>query len=141
MLSNDVKSKVPALVFEHVNNTDFKVLYPTLGDEDIRYYIREVIKALDFCHSRGIMHRDVKPHNIMIDHETKKVPFVFFSPSFSTPDPLVATHRLGSRGVLPSWTRVQCPRGLALLQGARAARGLPRVRLLARHLESRLHVC
>jgi len=79
MLSNDVKSKVPALVFEHVNNTDFKVLYPTLGDEDIRYYIREVIKALDFCHSRGIMHRDVKPHNIMIDHETKKVPFVFFS--------------------------------------------------------------
>merc|ERR1712195_79865 len=59
----DPQSKTPSLVFEHVNNTDFKVLY----------YINEVLKALDFCHSVGIMHRDVKPHNIMIDHEQRKL--------------------------------------------------------------------
>lgn len=156
----DPQSKTPSLVFEFVNNTDFKVLYPTLSDYDIRYYIYELLKvslqrgedkaevaplccldaqqrafeflrgqlsccaghliilicwspdlvgvcieissskvmfqaqpsawipllschpvddalhgmqALDYCHSQGIMHRDVKPHNVMIDHEQRKL--------------------------------------------------------------------
>lgn len=66
-------SKTPALVFEHVNNTDFRTLYPKLTDYDIRYYMYDLLVALDFCHSVGIMHRDVKPHNIMIDHEKRKL--------------------------------------------------------------------
>jgi len=69
----DPCSKTPSLVFEHVNNLDFKVLYPTLTDFHIRYYLMELLKALDFCHSNGIMHRDVKPHNIMISHEERKL--------------------------------------------------------------------
>ncbi|KAF5958320.1 hypothetical protein HYC85_005545 [Camellia sinensis] len=69
----DQQSKTPSLIFEYVNNTDFKVLYPTLSDFDIRYYIYELLKALDYCHSQGIMHRDVKPHNVMIDHEQRKL--------------------------------------------------------------------
>jgi len=69
----DPQSKTPSLIFEHINNTDFKVLYPTLVDYDIRYYIFELLKALDFCHANGIMHRDVKPHNVMIDHENRQL--------------------------------------------------------------------
>ena len=41
----DSASQTPSLVFEHVNNTDFKVLYPTLVDYDIRYYILELLKV------------------------------------------------------------------------------------------------
>lgn len=67
----DPQSKTPSLIFEYVNNMDFKQLYPTFTDYDVRYYINEVLKALDFCHAQGIMHRDVKPHNIMIDHQRR----------------------------------------------------------------------
>ncbi|KAL3146334.1 Homeobox protein HD-6 [Trebouxia sp. C0010 RCD-2024] len=69
----DPQSKTPSLVFEYVNNTDFKVLYPTLNEHDIRFYLYELLKGLDFCHSQGIMHRDVKPHNVMIDHEQRQL--------------------------------------------------------------------
>ena len=40
----DQHSKTPSVIFEYVN-TDFKVLYPTLTDYDIRYYIYELLKV------------------------------------------------------------------------------------------------
>ncbi|XP_045467256.1 casein kinase II subunit alpha-like [Harmonia axyridis] len=67
----DPVTKIPALIFENINNVEFKTLYPKLTDLDIRYYLHQLLKALDYCHSMGIMHRDVKPHNVMIDPETK----------------------------------------------------------------------
>jgi len=69
----DPISRTPALIFEYVNNTEFKQLYQTLSDFDIRFYLFELLKAIDYCHSMGIMHRDVKPHNVMIDHERRKL--------------------------------------------------------------------
>lgn len=69
----DPVSKTPSLIFEYIHNTDFRILYPKLTDFDVRYYMFELLKAIDFCHSKGIMHRDVKPHNVMIDHANRKL--------------------------------------------------------------------
>ncbi|GAA5930543.1 hypothetical protein JCM3775_003800 [Rhodotorula graminis] len=69
----DPQSKTPALVFEHVDNLDSKLLYPQFTDGDVRFYVFELLQALDFCHSHGIIHRDVKPLNILIDHNQRKL--------------------------------------------------------------------
>ncbi len=38
-----------------------------LAPQDASRIIREICQALDYAHSRGVIHRDVKPSNIMLD--------------------------------------------------------------------------
>lgn len=123
----DPQSKTPSLVFEYVNNTDFKVLYPTLTDYDIRYYIFELLKALDYCHSNGVMHRDVKPHNVMIDHDKRQLRLTdwdlcrILSSRYVTRkvDLLCNPHVAFLTFVFFSnRSRVQCPSGVSLFQRA-----------------------
>lgn len=45
--------QITALVFERIYNEDFKHIYLQLTEPDIRFYVHELLKALDFCHSKG----------------------------------------------------------------------------------------
>lgn len=69
----DPLTKTPSLVFENIQGSDLQSMCSEMKDADIRYYVYQVLKALDFSHSRGIMHRDVKPHNILVDAERKQL--------------------------------------------------------------------
>lgn len=44
-----------------------------LTDYEVRLYLYKLLQALDFAHSRGLMHRDVKPRNIVINRRTRSL--------------------------------------------------------------------
>jgi len=55
------------LVCELVDGESLDELAGELGDGDVAAIGVELLEALAFAHSQGIIHRDVKPQNVMLD--------------------------------------------------------------------------
>ncbi|KAI0675644.1 kinase-like protein [Trametes maxima] len=70
---HDGPSRSNSLVMEYVQATDWKEMYSTLTEMEMKTYLFQLLTALDFVHSRGIIHRDVKPANIMFDRARRKL--------------------------------------------------------------------
>ena len=66
------------MVFEFMSTDLSKFIYPAtsdkhwhLEDDAMRFLYREIMKGIEYLHSRGVIHRDLKPANILLDINPK----------------------------------------------------------------------
>ncbi|KAF5837823.1 kinase-like domain-containing protein [Dunaliella salina] len=69
----DPDTKTPSFIFEFVDAIGFRELQASVTDLDVRGGVYQLLRALNYCQGGGIMHRDVKPGNVLIDHKTKEL--------------------------------------------------------------------
>lgn len=68
-----------------------------LDAEDLMKIVREVAWALEYAHLRGVIHRDIKPGNIMLEEDSGRVLVMDFGIALGQYEPLTEG-RLGTRG-------------------------------------------
>ena len=65
------------IVLEHLGGGDLAALarHQTLGFERALFYLQQVCSGLAHAHVSGVIHRDIKPQNLLLtaDHETVKI--------------------------------------------------------------------
>ena len=64
------------LVSEYFPHEDFDKYRLNFTPALLKSYMRELLSTLDFIHSKGIIHRDVKPHNVLFDPSTQKLKII-----------------------------------------------------------------
>ena len=58
------------LVFEYIEKNMLEILEKNpsgLKPEMVQKYLYQLLKAIDYCHKHNIIHRDVKPENLLIN--------------------------------------------------------------------------
>jgi len=72
----DEAGGLPFLVMEYIDGPDLSQHVTDNGPMSplaaIRS-VRETAEALQYAHDQGVVHRDIKPHNLLLDGETTKV--------------------------------------------------------------------
>lgn len=63
---------------EHCQHQSFEKYYQNFTIEETRLYMRQALEILAEIHERGIMHRDIKPQNLLYNRDTKVLKLIDF---------------------------------------------------------------
>ena len=69
----DPVTRTPVLVYEYMPNIETRIVSRRFTNMDCRLYAYKVFQALAHSHENGIMHRDLKPLNMVINHENREL--------------------------------------------------------------------
>jgi len=70
-------SYFPAIILQHAGSNSQWLCHGVTGflsEDEIKYFLFHLLQALSSLHSNGIMHRDVKPRNVLITREDFDLP-------------------------------------------------------------------
>lgn len=65
--------RLSLLVFPYIKSMKYTLQYPLLNGDQIRSNMKQILSAVQWMHKKGVVHRDLKPRNILIDSETQRV--------------------------------------------------------------------
>ncbi|KAH9921683.1 kinase-like protein [Epithele typhae] len=72
-------------------------------ESDLKWWIPQIVSAISWCHSQGFAHRDVKPHNFVLD-SSGYVRLI----DFGSTAPLLPPAADGSQAISPEHCQVPC---------------------------------
>ncbi|KAI2612463.1 Pkinase-domain-containing protein [Hypoxylon fragiforme] len=71
-------------------------------DEQCRYWFRDLILGIEYLHSQGVVHRDIKPDNLLLtEDDVLKIVDFGVSEMFEKPDRMMTSKAAGSPAFLP----------------------------------------
>ena len=100
-----IEAEIPYIVMDYIaGETLDKIVFPEspLSESTAIEYIRQLGEALRVIHSNGLLHRDIKPQNLILDQESQQVVIIDFGIAREFNQGLVQTHtNLVSDGYAP----------------------------------------
>jgi len=98
LLTVDIIDHILIMVMEYVEGTDLEKLIDKQEKLELKaalLYFRQILSALDFAHQHKVIHRDIRPSNILINRNNE-VKIADFGTSTLLREKEYATTRIGS---------------------------------------------